>query len=365
MLAFLLRKPTQFDSPFFTWLHTNRSDLPIVVFYWHPVGMHADTETGNSLNWGFDLLAGYLWHQADPLHQASFSEKLRQYRVTYLVSNGWKEGFAPLLNVVHGLGIPCGLRVDSVLWERNPVEMWTRKWLLGYAYKNFNHFFSSGKVGDDYLKTIKIPSSKIRRWPYCIDVDYFLPTPQRLKDAEILRQQYGLDDRPILLSVCKWVPRENPLELLNAFLTMENSGLQLVMIGDGTLRVQMESLRQSRPELSINFPGYVSYSSLPIWMHLAQIFIHPAQYEPWGVSLHEALAAGCSLVASNRVGSAYDLIQTGKNGYTYTVGDVTALQVALKKALTLSPEKVQHTNQAILKQWNYAAIAHNFENLEG
>jgi glycosyltransferase involved in cell wall biosynthesis len=337
--------------------------MPFVVFYWYPVGMDADTETGKTLSWGFNLLEGYVWHQTDAAHPERFAAQLRQYGVRYLVSNGWKDGFSPLIGVAREAGVVCGLRIDSVIWGRSSLEMWIRRKVLGYAYRGFRHFFSSGMVGDQYLQALGIGSEKIRRWPYCVDVDFFLPTPQRQAEAHDLAQRYGLDERPVLLAVCKWLPRENPLELLQGFVQMQEEGLQLVMIGDGEQAHEMQTLRQAHPRLSITFPGYVPYTQLPVWMALARVFVHPARYEPWGVSIHEALAAGCRLVASNRVGSAYDLILPGQNGFLYPSGDVPALCEALRGALSIPTDAVQQSRAALLSQWHYAAVSKNFEGL--
>jgi glycosyltransferase involved in cell wall biosynthesis len=365
MLSFLLSKPTQFDAPFFRWLHANRPEMPFVVYYWQPV-QHAaatDTETGASLQWGIDLLGGYPWVQVHAKNPDAFATRLRQDGVRYLISNGWKAGFAPLVAVAQKAGIPLGLRIDSVLWDKPKYEILLRRIYLHRAYKPFRHFFSSGTVGDDYLRAIGIPQTQWRRWPYCVDVDFFRTNAERLAAAGALRQQYGLDARPVVLSVCKWVPRENPLELLKAFTILSPANLQLVMIGDGPLRPEMEALRARYPHLTIVFPGYMPYVQLPDWYALSTVYVHPAQYEPWGVSVHEAIAAGCRVVASNRVGSGYDLIIQGANGFQYPVGDVAGLAQYIEKAILLPEDVLTISNEEILTKWQYEAVAIGLGNL--
>jgi glycosyltransferase involved in cell wall biosynthesis len=373
MLAFLLAKPTQFDAPFFRWMHTNRKELPFVVYYWQPCTPEAgkqavagtDTETGSRLSWGIDLLNGYPWQQANAADAEGFGDLLRQYGVSYLVCNGWKGGFAPLIKEALQAGTPLGLRIDSVVWERTAVEMTVRRLYLKKMYRPFSHFFSSGTVGDEYLAAIHIPSNRWRRWPYCVDAAFFARTSLCMANALLIRQQYRLDERPLILSVCKWVDRENPLELLRAFIHLNNPGLQLVMIGDGPLRRKMELLKANAPHLSILFTGYVPYAQLPAWYALSNIFVHPAFYEPWGVSVQEAMASGLAVVASSRVGSAFDLIWQGANGYQYPSGNIQALSQCIEQAVQLYPEQVQSTNQQILLEWNYATLSRQFEGLAG
>ena len=362
-LAFLLAKPTQFDAPFFQWLQRHRPGIPFKVYYWQPVdtGADTDTETGRSLAWGINLLEGYPWLQADPGQPDAFENELRQNGVRYLVSNGWKKGFAPLLKAAQKQGTALGLRIDSVAWDIPPHLLLARRIVLGRAYKKFSLFFSSGSLCDDYLRKIGISQEKIRRWPYIIDDAFFARNPRRIEEALVLRQRYALDERPVVLSVCKWVDRENPAELLQAFIQLNDAGLQLVMVGDGALRPRLEALRRQARQLSITFPGYVPYTELPAWYALSSVFVHPARREVWGVSIHEALAAGCAAIGSSRVGSACDLIVPGGNGYTYPLGNLPALAQAIRQALAIPPSAIAATNAAILPQWSYAAQAWVFE----
>jgi glycosyltransferase involved in cell wall biosynthesis len=335
------------------------------VYYWQQVGTSADTdtETGASLSWGIDLKGGYTWRQVDARQPSAFADLLRQDGVRYLVSNGWKGGFAPLLQAAKETGIPCGLRIDSVVWDKPFYELWSRRFYLSFAYRHFSHFFSSGQVGDIYLQKMGVQKPKWKRWPYCVDTAFFARTPQTMQQGDALRQRYSLDARPVVLGICKWVDRENPVELLQAFTRMNNTGIQLVMIGDGPLRPDLEKIAQAHPRLKIVFPGYVSYVELPAWYAITSVFVHPAAYEPWGVSIHEAIASGCAVIGSNRVGSGYDMIRQGQNGFMYPLGDTASLSDYLKQAMQLPEEKVQQANAQILSEWNYAIMARGFEGL--
>jgi glycosyltransferase involved in cell wall biosynthesis len=369
MLAFLLAKPTQFDAPFFRWMQANREDIPFVVFYWQPCSPETgkataagtDSETGSSLSWGIDLLGGYTWLQANPANPAGFELLLRQYHIHYLVCNGWKGGFAPLVKTAGQVGIALGLRIDSVVWGKTAIEMTVRRLYLNKMYRPFSHFFSSGTVGDEYLAAIGIPRQAWKRWPYCVDADFFKRTPACLQQATLLRQRYGLGEAPVILGVCKWVDRENPMELLRAFIKLNNPSLQLVMIGDGPLRSKMEALKAAAPNLSILFTGYVPYADLPAWYALTRVFVHPACYEPWGVSVQEAMASGCAVIASNRVGSGFDFIREGQNGFMYEAADIAALVDCLQKALLLDRLQVAETNAQVMLSWNYRAVSAAFE----
>jgi glycosyltransferase involved in cell wall biosynthesis len=59
----------------------------------------------------------------------------------------------------------------------------------------------------------------------------------------------------------------------------------------------------------------------------------PSDYEPWGLVVNEAMASGTPVLASDRVGSARDLIEPGQNGWIFPAGDVAALAATLQAAL--------------------------------
>jgi glycosyltransferase involved in cell wall biosynthesis len=105
----------------------------------------------------------------------------------------------------------------------------------------------------------------------------------------------------------------------------------------------------------VRFPGYIPYPELPALYAAADLFVHPAREERWGVSVQEALACGLPVVASSRVGAAFDLIQPGGNGFVYEAGDEEGLIQRIADALILPPERVRSASAPILALWDYAA----------
>ncbi|MEJ7812091.1 MAG: glycosyltransferase family 4 protein [Gemmatimonadaceae bacterium] len=66
-------------------------------------------------------------------------------------------------------------------------------------------------------------------------------------------------------------------------------------------------------------------------LHSADIFVHPARYdEAFGLVVTEAMAAGCTVIAS-RVGGIPELIVDGESGVLVPPGDAGALAAALAR----------------------------------
>jgi len=109
----------------------------------------------------------------------------------------------------------------------------------------------------------------------------------------------------------------------------------MILVGDGPLRSEVTQhllLLADR----VFCPGYAAYSSLPFWFGIADVFVHPARNEPWGVSVNEALACGLPVVASDWVGAGVELVAPSGSGILFPAGDAEALADGLE-SLVLHP----------------------------
>ena len=132
--------------------------------------------------------------------------------------------------------------------------------------------------------------------------------------------------------------------------------LWLVLAGDGPARPALEEFARDEGLSRVRFPGYIPYPELPALYAAADLFVHAAREERWGVSVQEALACGLPVVASSRVGAGYDLIEVGGNGFVYPAGrrrDAGAADRRGAGPRTLSGSA--SAARAILARWDYAA----------
>ena len=157
-----------------------------------------------------------------------------------------------------------------------------------------------------------------------------------------------------ILAVAKLNHREAPWDLLRALPHLPPRA-HLLLAGDGPARAEMERLAAALGAGRVHFLGYVPYGELPALYAAADLFVHAAAEERWGVSVAEALACGLPVVASSRVGAAYDLLAAGANGWIYEAGDDAGLGRRATQALALDRGAVQATNREVLARWDYDA----------
>lgn len=76
------------------------------------------------------------------------------------------------------------------------------------------------------------------------------------------------------------------------------------------------------------------------------------QLESWGFTVNEALEMGCKVIASNKVGASFDLIENGVNGYIFDVNDENDLtnKIKLIDKITTTPKEIR---QRLKNKCNY------------
>ena len=359
-IAFLVERPTQFEAPFYRFAAQDPAHELRVLFTGGPgaAGPVFDPELGTSVSWGIDLLGGYPSEVCPETESASWlAERLRPERCDLLIANGYTQPLYRLgTRLARRAGVATALRLDSVLFDGSPVRDLAKRLLFAtYMKRTYDLFLGVGSLTLEYLRAFGVAAERTGLFPYAVDVETFRSrsslTPAK---REAARGRLGVPaGARVILSLAKFSSREAPWDLLRAFGCMNQEDLWLVLAGDGPERAALEQAAGSR---QVRFPGYVPYPELPALYAAADLFVHPAREERWGVSVQEALACGLPVVASSRVGAAFDLIQPGGNGFLYPAGNYEELAGRLGDALALPPERVRRTSAAILAEWDYAAV---------
>lgn len=366
-IAFIVEFPTQFEVPFYQyidqWIQEQRVknkdidneiwDFQVIYNYTDQQDYH-DFELGKKVGWGFNLYEGYRFFIADKNEILFSIDKIitaEQY--DFIILNGYKNTYKGLVELIKGKKIPIGLRIDSVIYNLPLHKKLLKRLYLPYAYRHFNHFFAVGSETRKYLKWLGIKNQRISYFSYATDDVWFAKQSQNEFEIKALKAQWNIQNNKVVLCVAKFVDRESPWDALKAFIAINDPKLTLILIGDGPDRKALESLAQQHSHLNIIFTGYIPYQKLPYYYGNADTFIHGAKNEPWGVSVQEALASNCAVIASNKVGSAKDLIIEHGNGYTYDYGNIEELKRLIPLAMDLKKNDLMTINQKALGEWNY------------
>lgn len=360
-ISFLVERPTQFETPFYRFAAADPAhELRVLYFGAEPEAAAFDPELGRPVSWGMELLAGYP-HAICPASGRGrwLARELAPERCDLLIANGYTRGI--LLRAAlaaRGRGVATALRLDST-GDASAARRLAKRALFAVALKPlFDLFLGVGSLTLAYLDACGVPERRTGLFPYAVDVEHFRRASD-LAPAERLavRRRLGVPaDARLVLSVAKFHPREAPWDLAAAFGLLAGEGDEwLVLAGDGPQRALLEAAARRHAPGRVVFPGYVPYPELPALYAAADLFVHAAREERWGVSVEEALACGLPVVASSRVGAAVDLVRPGENGFVYRSGDAADLAARLRAARALRPSQVRAASDEILARWDYAA----------
>lgn len=185
----------------------------------------------------------------------------------------------------------------------------------------------------------------------------------------------GWDGRPIseprtegvitLTCVANFRREKGHAVLLEAFVSLarEDERIRLVLAGDGPLKWTMEERALS---LGINHRIEFAGAVQNVWPLLAQtdIFVLPSLYEPLGIVVMEAMAAGLPVVAS-RTGGIPELVEEEVTGILVNPGDATGLASSVR-ALISDPERRSRMGAAAriaAQSWTMEAMTESYYQL--
>src|SRR4029077_15486068 len=138
-------------------------------------------------------------------------------------------------------------------------------------------------------------------------------------------------------------------------------GWDLVLLGDGPLRSQLlAECERLHITGKVHFPGFVQYDELPMYYALAGAFVHASISEPWGLVVNEAMASGLPFIVSKKCGCGPELLEEGRNGFSFSPEDIDELAALLLRMATFSDaerELMARTSRKIIGSWSIERFA--------
>jgi glycosyltransferase involved in cell wall biosynthesis len=135
-----------------------------------------------------------------------------------------------------------------------------------------------------------------------------------------------------VLAVGRLVPDKNFVALIEAFAAagFDPGQAELELCGTGALDVELSSLAEQLG-VPLRLHGYVAPDELPALYRAADALALVSTYEPFGVTVREAAAAGLPLICSERAGAAGDVAVDGENALVIDPTDRAAITDALSR----------------------------------
>lgn len=261
------------------------------------------------------------WSDFKSFRQDNFNNQLKLLFVSE-VMNVW---YWRLARYYHSKNksLPIVLGSDAQ-WTGNRNN-YLKKILFGVSYKKcFTHVLSAGLWQVVYALKIGFKRNQILTPLYCANNDQYYKVDIE-KKVESYPKRFLFVGR---LARVKGI--ENIIEAWNSI--VNKKGWTLTMIGNGDMQ---ETISKHH---DIELLPFMSQNEISKIMQDSGCALIPSLYEPWGLVIHEAAAAGLPIIVSKNCGATNQFVKHGVNGYLIKEGDTDSLKNAMQTIINANED---------------------------
>jgi glycosyltransferase involved in cell wall biosynthesis len=231
-------------------------------------------------------------------------------------------------DVIHSTLIHANLLAEPMSWLGFPLicshvvtDPWLRNWQrVAERYAGMKAtFLANSRAVAESLVAGGIQRRRIRVLHYGVDCNHFSPVGPEADH---------LSGDEILLGVGRLQPQKGFADLVQAVALLPDHPA-VVLIGEGPLR---ELLSRRAQELGVRLEIIPAVRNIAPYLRRASVVVLPSLFEGLPNVLLEALASGCTVVASDLPGHR-EVIRNGKNGILVPPSDVESLRDGIQLAL--------------------------------
>lgn len=267
-----------------------------------------------------------------------------------------------VLRWCHGRRVPVFLFGDSNIRDDDARARGWRGWLkrrfLPRVFRWCNGVLTCGSRGVEYFARYGVPRDRVYLFPY--EPDYAAIAAVTSDQVARARTRFGLDPRRRHIIFSGRLADQKRVDLLlDAFATVapRRPDWDLVIAGTGPDEAALRMRVPADLAARVHWLGFIDDATTLTGLYKAcDVLVLPSWFEPWGVVINEAVAAGLAVVASEAVGAAAELVRDGVNGRIFPVGDVAKLGECLSDVT--SPERCERMKAAaatVLADWRRRA----------
>ena len=195
-------------------------------------------------------------------------------------------------------------------------------------------------------------SSQIFESHLVVDNNFFSETSKSKSDeAADLRTRLGFNNKVVFLFVGRLIKRKNVDLIIQATHLLNSDNFSVVIAGSGDKTETLKRLAADKP--NIFFAGNVTPNELPVLYGMADVLVLPADQEPWGLVVNEAMACGLAIIAYQFCGAAVDLVDS-ENGVKLNSFSAEELASAMELLATdqLLLRTMQKNSFAKIQAWS-------------
>jgi glycosyltransferase involved in cell wall biosynthesis len=363
-LGVLVSHPIQYFVPVYRKL-ARTPGIDLTVLYRTRVGVDAyhDPGFGQTVQWDIPLLDGYA-HQFLSVKNSlkgvewSVISALLGKRFDVLLVHGYNSLTNLLAILVAKMsGTKVLMRGDTRL-EAHHKRPGLKALFKRMVFRCCDGFVAIGSLNREYYLQHGVPPERVFFAPFSVRNEQFAASPEmRARHRQTIRAELGLDgDSLIVLFASKLIKRKRADDLIRAFARLADRYplAYLVIVGSGEVEANLRALAAASVGERVRFMGFRNQSQLPALYAASDVFVLPADSEPWGLVINELMAAGIPVVVSNEIGAVPDLVQGQETGFVFPCGNIEELAKAIGRLLAEPALRAQMSVNAvrIIRRWD-------------
>lgn len=242
-----------------------------------------------------------------------------------------------------GPAVADALNIPYVITEASIAnKQASGPWRMGHeaaikAVARAEAIISLNEADEGGLRPWVTDNSRLHRMaPFLDPTPFAAAQTARTHYRAALSRDHGIDPTQPWLATVAMMRAGDKLRsytlLADALRRVNDRPWQLLVVGDGPARPEVEAVLSTVDRARVHFVGRLDEAALPGFYAAADLYVWPAVREAFGMAFLEAQASGCPVVAGAE-GGVPGIVHDGETGLLTAPGDTAAFAHAVASLL--------------------------------
>ena len=290
--------------------------------------------------------------------KTQITDTLKEFAPDFVIINGYIGAVqTAAIRYCQKKRIPYAIESDTPLNVPSSMvkAMAKKAFLRRLLHHPVCYGFPGGTLQKENLVYYGISENKNFIMPMSVSENRLVAAGESLPDKDELKKTIGIVNKRTFLFVGRLAPEKHVDLLIDAYAALKKneSDISLLIVGDGS---EAEMLKKKTADLNledVHFMGYVLFPEIVRYYKMADVFVLPSVYEPWGLVVNEAMIMGIPVIVSDKVGCRTDLVIEGKNGFIFSNCNADDLAKKMKSFSDKVIGRFSEWSRKRASEWNY------------
>lgn len=202
---------------------------------------------------------------------------------------------------------------------------------------NANMWICTSDKAIDYFLHYGATGERIYKYPFTsIQEKNVLERPLNIEEKKRIREEIGITEKIVILSVGQFIYRKGFDILLNSVKDL-GSDVGIYLIG-GKVSLEYQDIVDKHKLNTVHFLDFMKSEDLAYYYKSADIFVFPTREDIWGLVINEAAAYGLPIITTTECIAGLEMV-SDLNGRLVKSNDENELNKAIKEVLSSSKLK--------------------------